>query len=109
MMTENKCIVDVCTVLQKASLKTGICPHGIYKRSFKSLAPVPDRAACTAALGNCCWAAYSDLNTRCFTETVSPHITFVDLRTGAHTNKLDCMWLHTKAFLNPNNRKGKYI
>jgi len=93
---------------------------GVERESGKTfLVPIPDRTADTLVavidawikLGTTiisdCWGAYRHLDAEGYTHcTVNHSIGFVDERTGAHTNTIESMWRHMKAFLGPNNRKG---
>jgi hypothetical protein len=54
-----------------------------------------------------CWGAYCDRDTQGYTHRTVHHSTeFVDQRTGAHTNTIESIWRHVKAYLNPYNQKG---
>jgi len=95
---------------------------GIERETGKTfVVPVPDRTVDTlmavidtwiepgTTVISYCWRAYRDLDAEGYTHrTVNHNTGFVDERTGAHTNTIESMWRHVKAFLGPYNRNGDY-
>ena len=103
---------------------TGQWVFGVVERqsSRTFLVPVPDRTANTlmavidawiepgTTVISDCWGAYRNLDKHGYTHhTLNHSIEFVDQRTGAHTNTIECTWRHVKAYLSPYNRKRDYI
>jgi hypothetical protein len=57
-----------------------------------------------------CWAAYRGIASHGYTHrTVKHSISFVNPDTEDHTNTIESMWRHVKAFLRPYNRQEGYV
>jgi hypothetical protein len=55
-------------------------------------------------------AVYRDLDAQGYmNRAISYSIGFIDQPTGAHTNTIESMWPHVKAFLSTHNRKRYYL